>query len=254
MTPESALSTIPGFSNAIIKIQLADGPSSTTMLLEHFEAKYVLKVDKPSAGELGMDRHAEEVICRMVTAAGLAPELVYIDHARGISLRRFVSGTNWLESDLHSSSWLKRLAPVLRKLHSLPAVESQFDPEAAIRGYAQHLGTTQANEMAENALQLLARARQLQDRSCLCHNDLLNHNILESDTVMLIDWEFAGMGDPWFDLAIVVQHHGLKEKLAKVFLTAYLQHKPNETELARLRANCQFYASLLELWKLRIEA
>ncbi|MFT5140101.1 MAG: thiamine kinase [Lysobacterales bacterium] len=253
MTPELALATIPGFSNATLSIMLADGPTSTTMLLEHFEAKYVLKIDKPSARELGMDRHAEEVICRMVTAVGLAPELVYIDHSRGISLRRFVSGTNWLESDLRKSSWLKRLAPLLIKLHSLPAVESQFEPETAITSYAQYLGTAQAKELAEKALQLLAKSRQLQDRSCLCHNDLLNHNILESDKVMLIDWEFAGMGDPWFDLAIVVQHHGLGEKLGKLFLTAYLQRKPTAKELDRLWANCEFYASLLELWELRLE-
>jgi aminoglycoside phosphotransferase (APT) family kinase protein len=98
MTPETALTTIPGFSNARIGLVLADGPTNKTVLLEHFESKYVLRVDKPLAAELGLDRDAEEEICRMVASAGLAPEPVYWKQARGISLRRFVPGTNWLVS------------------------------------------------------------------------------------------------------------------------------------------------------------
>jgi thiamine kinase-like enzyme len=227
MTPDSALATIPGFSNAIIGLELANGPTNQTVLLEHFEAKYVLRVDKPLAKDLGLDRHAEEAICRMVAAAGFAPELVYMDHSRGVSLRRFVAGTNWLESDLRNAGWLKRLAALLRKLHALPAVESVFNPAAAVSAYAEKIGSSEAKELESEALSLLEACRAVQTETCLCHNDLLNYNILESDSVMLIDWEYAGMGDPWFDLAIVVQHHDLGDKLGA--------------------------HSLLKLWKLRLE-
>ena len=54
MTPESVLPTIPGFSNATIGIVLADGPTNKTVLVDNFESKYVLRVDKPSVGELGL--------------------------------------------------------------------------------------------------------------------------------------------------------------------------------------------------------
>ena len=36
-----------------------------------------------------------------------------------------------------------------------------------------------------------------------CHNDLLrrqHHPCRDSGRVMLVDWEYAGMGHPWFDL------------------------------------------------------
>jgi thiamine kinase len=253
MTPESALSTIPGFSNATIGMMLADGPTSVTVLVEHFEAKYVLRADKPSAQALGMDRRAEEAICRMVSAAGFAPELVYIDHTQGVSLRRFVAGTNWLVSDLRNSSRLKKLAVLLRQLHKMPKVDSVFDPERSVNRYADSIGSDEARQIADRALELLEKSREYLDETCLCHNDLLNHNILESDRVMLIDWEFAGMGDPFFDLAILVQHHGLEEKHAKQLLTAYLQRKPNDSDFERLSANCAFYAELLKLWNLRLE-
>ena len=143
---------------------------------------------------------------------------------------------------------------MLRQLHSLQAAGPEFDSGAAVRRYAQHLGTDQALRLQEKALELLRATRQRQDRVCLCHNDILNHNILESDKLMLIDWEFAGVGDPCFDLAVVVQHHGLGKKLGNLFLNAYLQRKPSKGELERLYLNCEFYACLLELWTLRIES
>lgn len=253
MTPESALATIPGFSNARIGIQLADGPTNRTVLLDNFEHKYVLRVDKPLVEELHMDRHGEEEVSRMVASAGLAPEVVYYDHERGISLRSFVPGTNVLESDLHKPAFLKRLAVIFRKLHDLPNVAADFDPQAAIEGYASYLDTANARSLAEKGEELLRQTRQVQDRTCLCHNDALNHNILEPEKkIMLIDWEFAGMGDPYFDLAVIIQHHQLGEKMGGVFLNAYLKRKPEPAELDRLKINCEFYAVLLELWKLRI--
>jgi len=252
MTPESALATIPGFSNAWIGITLADGPTNKTVLVENFESQYVLRVDKPVIADLGLDRRAEEEISRMVASAGLAPELVYTDHERGIALRKFVPGTNWLVSDLRKPGWLKRLAALLRELHALPEVRARFEPDRAIRRYAEQLGTDQAKGLADRALALFAECRGMQDGSCLCHNDLLNHNIMESTRAMLIDWEYAGMGDPYFDLAVVIEHHKLGEKLGVQFLGFYLERKATEKELERLWKNCAFYAALLELWTLRV--
>ncbi len=253
MTPASALRVIPGLSDARVGIVLSDGPTNKSVLVENGDERFVLRVDKPCVGPLGLDRVAEEGICRLVAAAGISPDPVYYDHSNGIYLRRFVAGTIWLDCDLRNAGRLKRLAALLRQLHRLAAAGPEFDPGAAVQRYAQHLGTEQALCLQLRALDLLSVTRQRQDRVCLCHNDILNHNILESDKLMLIDWEFAAMGDPYFDLAVVVQHHGLGRKLGKQFLHAYLQRKPGDAELERLWLNCKFYACLLELWTLRIE-
>jgi thiamine kinase-like enzyme len=255
MTPESALATIPGFSHAVIGMTLADGPTNHTVLIDHLGTKYVMRIDKPATAELGLDRFKEEEICRMVGSAGLAPIPVYYDHEKGISLRIFASGTNWLESDLRRNSWLKKLALLFRRVHRMPEVDLVFDPGSAIRRYAEQLGTPEASELADKALVLLGKTRELQDRTCLCHNDSVNYNILETEkkATLLIDWEFAGMGDPYFDLAVVVQHHSLGQKLGHAFLNAYLERKATHAELERLWKNCAFYAALLELWTLRVK-
>ena len=60
---------------------------------------------------------------------------------------------------------------------------------------------------------LLAEIR----RPALCHNDLVHSNIIDGDPVRLIDWEYSAVGDPYFDLAIVVRHHQLKADRVEIF-------------------------------------
>ena len=68
---------------------------------------------------------------------------------------------------------------------------------------------------------------------------------------MLIDWEYAGVGDPFFDLAVIVQHHGLDNPLARCLLENYLGRRASSGEAEHLSQQCDFYQCLLELWNLR---
>ena len=60
-----------------------------------------------------------------------------------------------------------------------------------------------------------------------CHDDLLNLNWLEEDVpgeigeVRLLDWEYAGMGDIFFDLANFCHHHRLNDDLVHFLLQEY---------------------------------
>ncbi len=47
--------------------------------------------------------------------------------------------------------------------------------------------------------------------ACLCHNDLLNANFLDDGTLRILDWEYAGMGDAFFDLANFSRNHDFHE-------------------------------------------
>ena len=43
-----------------------------------------------------------------------------------------------------------------------------------------------------------------------CHNDLLNANFIDDGTrIRIVDWEYAGMGDPFFDLGNFSINHEL---------------------------------------------
>jgi thiamine kinase len=247
---EQALRTIPGFTGARVDTQLSDGPTNASYLLEQAGAQYVLRLDKPDAAKLGLNRGNEKLVCQVVADAGLAPGPLYFDHEAGIYLRRYLPGRSWVDSDLDSPVNLERLARLLWKLHSLAPVGAAFDPLAAARRYAAQLGSEKSQAILRRAEKLAQQINADSMEPALCHNDLVCHNVLEGERLMLIDWEYAGIGDPFFDLAVVVQHHGLDEKSMHDFLQAYLERPAFAQETRHLELQCNFYQCLLELWEM----
>lgn len=249
--PLTALESIPGFAGARVVSQLSDGPSNDSYEVERGGERFVLRLDKPEAVLLGLDRQAENDICETLAKAGLGYPPVYFEPDSGIYLRRFLPGKTWTCRDLHQPQNLVRLASLLRCLHALPPVDKPFEPlQAAVR-YAEQLETCEAQQVCA---ELIDRHSEIENATqALCHNDLVAGNILDGEKLMLIDWEYAGTGDPFFDLAIVVQHHRLGDELARKFLEAYLQAEASAADLSRLESQCRFYQALLDLWHLRVQ-
>jgi thiamine kinase-like enzyme len=54
-----------------------------------------------------------------------------------------------------------------------------------------------------------------------CHNDLLNGNFLLGNKLYVLDWEYAGMGDVFFDLANFSNNHELSEHEDEFLLDCY---------------------------------
>ena len=55
-----------------------------------------------------------------------------------------------------------------------------------------------------------------------CHNDLLNANFIDDGArIRIIDWEYAGMGDPFFDLGNFSINHELTPDEDEILLAAY---------------------------------
>ncbi|MFO0952449.1 MAG: phosphotransferase [Isosphaeraceae bacterium] len=69
----------------------------------------------------------------------------------------------------------------------------------------------------------------------LCHNDLLPSNVLDDgERVWLVDWEYAGIGHPLFDLAGISANCALTPDAEAEFLLAY-RGRLDPRDLAELR-------------------
>lgn len=250
----TALAAVPGLSGARVRERLADGPTNASYLVERAGERFVLRLDKPEVSMLGLDRANERRVCEAIAAAGLGPAYTHFDASAGVCLRTWQAGRSLRPDDLRDRDMLRRLAAALRRLHGLAPVGATFDPLAATRRYADQLGTPAASALAARAAELHAGLQAHAPPPALCHNDLVCENVLltPGQGLLLIDWEYAGIGDPWFDLAVVVRHHELGEALAGHFLADYLQRPPVAEESRRLSRQCAFYGCLLELWNLRV--
>jgi thiamine kinase-like enzyme len=253
MNAAAALSRIQGFAEARLVVQLSDGPTNASFLVEREGAKFVLRLDRPETATLGLDRVNEKLVSEAVAAADLGAEYLYFDPRQGICLRPWLTGRSWSVSDLQKPRNLERLAVLLRKLHSLQAVGKPFEPLAAARRYAAAVGTEQAARLVSRAADAIGAGQG--GETALCHNDLVCENIFEAEDgrLLLIDWEYAGVGDPYFDLAVVVQHHCLESTLSRDFLDAWLGRPATTEEQNHLSQQCSFYQCLLKLWQLRLQ-
>jgi thiamine kinase-like enzyme len=136
---------------------------------------------------------------------------------------------------------LGQVAATLRRLHAGPSVHATFSAFGIVETYrdnARWLGVTLPEAFHwswERAEEMRAALEASPPEPCLCHNDLLNANfLLEHGRLLIVDWEYSGMGDPYFDLANFSTNHDLSEDDDRTLLRAYLG-RVRERDFARVR-------------------
>ena len=68
-----------------------------------------------------------------------------------------------------------------------------------------------------------------------CHNDFLPGNLIDDgERIRIVDWEYAGMGDPFFDLGNFSVNNDLSADEDAALLEAYDGERPRRERLARL--------------------
>jgi thiamine kinase-like enzyme len=190
---------------------------------------------------LGIDRRNEVVCQKAAHACGIAPEPVH--HEDGVLISRYLPGRTLTAADVRDPAFVPRLIEVLRRLHGswdrLTGEFLYFCPFQASRSYAKtarRLGARLPGDIDG----LLEDAGRLSRRMApfvpvLCHNDLLASNIIADDErVWLVDWEYAGIGHPLFDLAGVAANCDFSESL-EVDLLAEYRGSLDERDLCELR-------------------
>ena len=252
---KTLLGGIEPLRGAKILANLGGGPSSDSWLIAAGDKRFVARFDKPLARVLNLDRRAELDVLQIVSSAGIGPEVIWAEPETGILVTSYIPGNALSPSDIRDPLYLKALASTLRMLHSLPPRGPVFAPEKVALVYATAAGTDSAKQIAEQAATLAEELRAIIGQAALCHNDLVHTNIIGSGigggTVRLIDWEYAAVGDPLFDLAVVVRHHHFETELAEDFLDAYFQTS-DKNHFARIEAYCRLYDLLAALWYLSV--
>jgi len=252
---KTLLDGVEPLRGAKILANLAGGPSSDSWLIAAGDKRFVARFDKPLARLLNLDRRAELDVLQIVSSAGIGPEVIWAEPENGILVTSYIPGDAWGPGDIRDPLKLRVLASTLRKLHSLPPRGPAFAPEKVALVYATAAGTGSAKQIADQVAALAEELRAKTGHAALCHNDLVHTNIIGSGTdggaVKLIDWEYAAVGNPLFDLAVVVRHHRLDTELAEVFLDAYFQTAGRD-HLARIEAFCRLYDLLAALWYLSV--
>jgi thiamine kinase-like enzyme len=206
---------------------LGGGITNASYRVELGGEAFVLRVGGSESRQLGVDRAREEAAARMAAGVGVGSEVVYADPAADILVTRFINGAGVSARAAREPRMLKRIAAAIRRIHDGPAIPGHFSPFQVVRAYhdrARHRGVAFPPAAGE-ALVLMAGVEEALGppaRPCPCHNDLLAANFIDDgQTIRIIDWEYAAMGDPYFDLGNFAVNQSLSQMGAKLLLEFY---------------------------------
>jgi thiamine kinase len=230
------------------------GLTNRSWLVTTDKSRFVVRLSDESAEELQIDRDSEAVVLQVVARVGIGPEVIRCDPKHGTLVTRYL-GPTWSEQDAHSPDNIDRLARLLRRLHELevPAGVRKVDLASTAEGYVRTLlerGTRSSLTSAELRERAHSAARELREGSiaCLCHNDVHHLNIVDgSDGLKLIDWEYAGVGEPLFDLASVCVYHRYQRSQRERLLSAYAASS-EAVSWHRLDLACWLFNYIRDLW------
>jgi len=197
---------------------------------------YVLRIGGKDTELLGIDRRAEYQASLAAASLGVGPEVIGFLEPEGYLVTRFIEGG---PVDVHVPETLARVGETLRLIHDGPPVRARFDAFRVVETYratadARGVSIPSAYARASELAAAIERARGRQPLRP-CHNDLLNANfIADGERLRIVDWEYAGMGDIFFDLANFAVNNDLDEAEQRELLGAYFG-ETRDSDLAVMR-------------------
>ena len=205
---------------------LAQGITNSNYLVDLGDERVVVRVPGRDTGLLGIDREVEILAGDLAAAIGVGPDVIAMDAQTGCIITRFIDGRAVSAEELASEPMLAMFVETLHRVHDAGVVHAVFDHLGVIRGYrrgAQERGVSAPFDAprAFETLERIARARPFRP-SVLGHNDLLNANFLFDGGLRIVDWEYAGMADPFFDLANAAVNNAFPESSERRLLELYL--------------------------------
>jgi thiamine kinase-like enzyme len=199
---------------------------------------YMIRLPGKDTSLLGIDRAAERIANQ--AAAGLAIAPAVAATADEFLVTRFIECRAVSAAELASDP--ADAARALRAFHDHgPELPTRFWVPQLVEDYAAIVLARGGSLPTEYAHARETAARVAGVRPLLegapCHNDLLTANLIRdrAGKLMLVDWEYAGIGDPFFDLGNLSVNNEFDDEADRRLLTAYLERPPDRGSLAALR-------------------
>jgi len=179
---------------------------------------------------IDIDRAFEYKVQVAAFHKGITSKVFHVDIENGIMISKFLEGEHKMKLE---KADLIRLAHTLKKVHSIKVEGKPV--------------TLELKEKSSKVVQAFQTIATHDTELVLCHNDLNPKNILfNKGTVKLIDWEFAGNNDLYFDLAALSIEFNLTVIDEAYMLASYFQREGWEKE--KLEAYKVIYKALCKQW------
>jgi len=236
LTLEQSIARVPFLKDAkdIKSTELTGGITNKNYKLETGGKAYMLRITGENTDLLGIKREIEHASNLAAGLLGIAPEVLYFIEPEGYLVTRFIDGKRIPPEEMIKPDNIRRVVRKLRMYHTrAPEVKGEFN---VFRRVEHLIGISkQHNSKFPFDFDWIMGKMKDVETALLkdpyvptpCHCDLLNLNFLDENVageigeVKILDWEYAGMGDIFFDLGNFCHHHRFNDDLVNVLLQEY---------------------------------
>jgi thiamine kinase-like enzyme len=225
---EHILAQLPELNGANpIVTPLVGGITNQNYRVDVGGESFVLRIGGKGTHLLGIDRERESVCTAIAAQIGVGAEVVHFLASEDALVTRFIVGSGISPETAAQPATLQRIVDSIRRYHAGPAFPGTFSPFETVRNYhklALQYGVVfpdtlpQVFAFMEQIEQAIGQAHELRP----CHNDLLASNFIDDGrNIWILDWEYAGMGDIFFDLGNFAVNQSLDEEQCELLLRYY---------------------------------
>ncbi|MEA2454482.1 MAG: hypothetical protein QOI45_744 [Thermoleophilaceae bacterium] len=223
---------------------LEGGITNRNYLVNFGGTVYVVRLPGKDTSLLGIDREAERLATSRAAELAIGPKVAAMFEEPPCLVTCFVDGRQLTSPELREPDALAEVAYALRAFHdSGLELPTEFHVYDIVSDYAE-VARSRGGELPEAFQESLVRAGEIvaavrdhpEHQPRANHNDLLAANFLQAaDHLVIVDWEYAGMGDPFFDLGNFAVNNELTDADEVRLLEAYFREPATPRRLAALK-------------------
>lgn len=240
---------------AILSVErIEHGLTNENWIARARQRAVVVRLNSRNAEQLGVDRRSEERVLQIAAHAGVGPRVLKCDLEADVLITELLPGTPWSVEYTRSSAGIARLAALMRDVHAISIVDGikHVDALEVVEHYWSTLDRSGQMPLAGSAEQratarIVGAQLRAELRPRLCHNDVHHLNLVDNGHVRLLDWEYAGIGDPFFDLAGICCYHDYEAEQREQLLQHYLGRADAKAS-TRLESACWIFNYIRDLW------
>lgn len=225
--------------------RIPHGLTNKSWIVERSDGALVIRAPFEHSDQLKIDRNNEAIILNIVSKEGIGAPVLFCAPKESLLITQYIEGPVWQYADAHKKTNIIKICSLLKKLHALgPHQNIQTTYYSEVLKYYWNLLKVQYDQ---TLLQLAEKLDQTRE-AALCHHDVNHFNIIDDGKKLwLIDWEYAALGDPYFDLASLACYHHYSQKEIKTLLQSYFRILTPEME-KRFEEACQIFKAIERLW------
>ncbi len=225
-----------GLTNENWLVTLPDDNSNT---------QFVIRINAQNAKELNIDHQSEFEIVQRISNLNLCPQITFKESTFKYWVRPYICGNTLAEIQSQTPSYqiqhdLAEVANVLSTIHKQPTQPNwpsvntierteYFWPQIIPRLIQHKSAILKCKVLLDELLKSDIK------QASLCHMDTNTHNWIKdkSGKLNLIDWEYAGLGNPIWDLAVFSDSAKLSRREEQDLLSHYGQNSLEELHHAK---------------------